>query len=130
MSDTEKVRAFYEGRVGDFAEPRMRIGGDGPLHSLVGPEDCEPVPAAVFEAVGFYFVNVLEQDNGSVFVFRADAGGVFTYGVLATTDGSSSHLEVYARDGTLLAAGIPDWKAGTIAWKEQDKVRRHAAMWG
>jgi len=125
----EAIRAFYASRVGDFAEPRMRIGG-GPLHSIAGPDDCEPVPSAVFEAVGFYFVNVLEQDNGSVFVFRSEGGGQFTYGVLATTDGSSSHLEVYAQDGAFLAAGIPDWTAGTISWKDREQVRRHAAMWG
>jgi hypothetical protein len=127
----EIVRTFYEGRVGDFAEPRMRIGRSGGfLHSIEGPEECEAVPTAVFEAVGFYFVNVLEQDNGSVFVFRAEGSGVFNYGVLATTDGSSSHLEVYARDGVLVAAGIPDWKAGKITWRDRDEVRRHAAMWG
>jgi hypothetical protein len=130
MADaSEGVRAFYESRVDDFAEPRLRIGG-GPLHSIAGPDDCEPVPASVFEAVGFYFVNVLEQDNGSAFVFWAEGGGAFTYGVLATTDGSSSHLEVYARDGVLLAAGIPDWMAGKITWRGRDEVRRHAAMWG
>jgi hypothetical protein len=131
MSDvTEAIRAFYESRIGDFAEPRIRIGGGSPLQCLVGPDDCEPVPPAVFEAVGFYFVNVLEQDNGSVFVFRSEGGGRFTYGVLATTNGSSSHLEVYAQDGTFLVAGIPDWTAGAISWKDREQVRRHAAMWG
>jgi hypothetical protein len=124
------VRAFYESRVGDFDEPHLRIGGAGPLHLLRGPDDCEPVPASVFEAVGFYVVNVQEQDNGSVHVFHADAGGVLTYGVMATTDGSDCHLEVYGRDGALLAAGIPDRLAGTVEWRDRAAVRRHAAMWG
>lgn len=130
MTDIEReVREFYEGRTGDFAEPRMRIGWNVPLQSLVGPDDCEAVPAAVFEAVGFYFVNVLEQDNGSVHVFKAQVGDVFTYGVLATTDGSDCHLEVYSQDGALLAAGIPDCLAETIDWRDRDAVRRHSAMW-
>ncbi|QJX00289.1 hypothetical protein [Frigoriglobus tundricola] len=130
MADDVAVRDFYEGRVSDFGEPRMRIGGGRPLENITGPDDCEAVPAEVFEAVGFYFVNVLEQDNGNVYVFRADARGTFTYGVVATTDGSHCHLEVYARDGALLAAGVPDHLAGTIEWLDRDAVRRRAAMWG
>lgn len=130
MTDREtRVRLFYDRRAGDFADPRRRIGRNLPLQSLVGPDDCEPVPPAVFEAVGFYFVNVLEQDNGSVYVFYAQAGDEFTYGVLATTDGSDCHLEVFARDGALIAAGIPDSLAETIDWRDRDAVRRHSSMW-
>ena len=134
MSDAasvpEPVRSFYESRVVDFSEPHLSIGGAGPLELLRGPNDCEPVPPSVFEACGFYFVNVLEQDNGNVYVFRADVDGRLTYGVLATTDGSDCHLEVYAGDGALLGAGVVDVGDGTIAWQSRDKVRRHAAMWG
>lgn len=130
MADVAAVKAFYESRVGDFGEAHARIGAGGPLAVIRGPDDCEAVPAAVFEAVGFYFVNVLEQDNGSVYVFRADVAALQTYGVLATTDGSASHLEVYAADGELLAAGIPDVLAHTTEWRDRDAVRRHAAMWG
>jgi hypothetical protein len=123
------VRWFYEDRVRDLSEPGA-IGGAGPLRLIRGPDECEQVPAAFFEAVGFYDVNVVEQDNGGMYLFRADAGGVPTYGVLATTDGSDSHLEVYGAAGELLAAGILDSLAHTIAWADRDAVRRHAAMWG
>jgi hypothetical protein len=133
MSDVgavpEPVRAFYQLRVADFRDPHRRIN-DGPLELIRGPDDCEPVPAGVFEACGFYFVNVLEQDNGGVYVFQAEIGGRRTYGVLATTDGSASHLEAYDGEGKLLGAAVVDVLAGTIAWQERGRVRRHAATWG
>jgi hypothetical protein len=125
----EPARSFYQSRVADFRDPFTKIN-TGPLELIRGPEDCEAVPAGVFEACGFYFVNVLEQDNGSVYVFQADIGGRRTYGVLATTDGSDSHLEAYDGDGKLLGAAVVDTLDGTIDWQDRDRVRRHAAMWG
>jgi hypothetical protein len=125
----ESMRSFYQARVADFRDPHRRINL-GPLELIRGPDDCERVPSAVFEACGFYFVNVLEQDNGSVIVFQADIGGRRTYGVLSTTDGSDSHLETYAADGQLLGAAVVDTLAGTIAWQDRNRVRWHSAMWG
>jgi hypothetical protein len=87
------VRRFYEARAGRFGEPYRHIG-DG--------KEFAALPPAVLEACGFYFLNVLGRDNGSVCAFQADAAGVPTFGVLATSDGGDAHLEVYGAGGELL----------------------------
>src|SRR2546421_4927013 len=118
----EKVRRFYEARAASFAEPYRVIGAGMELDQLPQPDDYVEVPPAVLEACGFYFLNVLQRDNGSVYVFRADAGGTATFGVLASSDGSDRALEVYGAAGALLGAALVD--RGAVAWQDRAAVRR------
>lgn len=78
------------------------------LEQLPAPDDFDPIPPGVLEACGYYYFNVMLRDNGSVYVFRADADGTPVYGVLTTSDGGDYWLEVYATDGDLLCAARMD----------------------
>src|SRR5215813_11616326 len=104
----DNVRQFFEARADHYTEPYRHIGAGSEFAELPRPGEYVAVPAAVLEACGFYFLNVLKRDNGSVYVFQADANGTPTFGVLATTDGSDAHLEVYGAGGELLGAALVD----------------------
>lgn len=118
----ESVRLFFEARASALAEPGDVLRPRGEIRKLREPDDLEAVPGSVLEACGFYFLNVQEQDNGRVYVFRADAAGVPTFGVIATSDGTDRWLEVYGTDGALLGAGRMD--SGFILWQDRDVVRQ------
>jgi hypothetical protein len=117
----EPVRRFYEARARSFSEPYQVIGVGMEMDQLPQPDDYVEVPSSVLEACGFYFLNVLQRDNGSVYVFRADANGTPTLGVLATSDGSDRALEVYGSTGELLGAALVEH--GAVAWQERAAVR-------
>jgi hypothetical protein len=127
----DNVRRFYEARVDRFGEPYRHISSRGTeFIELPLPEDYVATPPPVLEACGFYFINVLQRDNGSIYVFQADADGTPTFGVLATSDGSDAYLEVYGVDGELFGAAILDRLALTVEWTELDTVRRRAGIEG
>src|SRR5258706_1985850 len=101
MSDVSSVsiRLFYERRAELYSEPYRHIGVGKAFQELPTPDGYVAVPSSVLEACGFYFLNVLKRDNGSVYVFQADADGTPTFGVLATSDGSDCHLEGHGTGG-------------------------------
>jgi hypothetical protein len=78
-------------------------------------------------ALTFYFLNVLKRDNGSVYVFQADADGTPAFGVLATSD---AHLEVYGAGGELLGAALVGRSRPTVTWADRAAVRRRAGIEG
>lgn len=94
------------------------------------PDAYVAAPSPVLEACGFYFLNVLQRDNGSVYVFQADADGTATFGVLATTDGSNAHLEVYGAAGDLIGSALIDRSGPSVDWADRDAVRRRAGIEG
>lgn len=118
----ESVRKFYESRAASFAEPYRVIGVGMELDEIPQPDDYVEVPPALLEACGFYFLNVLQRDNGSVYTFRADADGTPTFGVLATSDGGDRALELYGVSGELLGAALMD--RGAVVWRDRAAVRR------
>jgi hypothetical protein len=119
----ENVRRFFEDRAEALTGDVWRVIGQGmELEELPAPDDFDPLPASVLEACGYYYFNVMRRDNGSVYVFRADAGGTPVYGVLTTSDGGDYWLEVYAADGALLGAARMD--SGFILWRDREEVRR------
>jgi hypothetical protein len=118
------VGAFYQSMADALVirDPLRIIDVEPGIHSLRWPDEYEPVPPAVLEACGFYWLNRQESDNGNVYLFRADANGTPTYGVLGTSDGSDRWLEVYGLDGTLLGAARLD--SGVMLWGDREVVRR------
>jgi hypothetical protein len=124
------VRRFYEARADRFGEPHRHIGDGKEFAALPRPDEYVPAPPAVLEACGFYFLNVLGRDNGSVYAFQADAAGTPTFGVLATSDGSDAHLEVYGAGGELLGAALVDRSVPALTWVEREAVRRRAGVEG
>ncbi len=80
----QSVRQFFEARVDRFGEPYHHISSSPQAEfvKLPLPEEYVATPPPVLEACGFYFLNVLERDNGGVYVFQADADGTPTFGVL------------------------------------------------
>jgi len=125
-----RVRQFYATRVGRYSEPYRHVGEGHDFSALPQPDQYVAVPTAVLEACGFYFLNVLQRDNGSVYVFQADADGTPTFGVLATSDGSDAHLEVYGMSGELMGAALIDRSQPALVWAEQAAVRRRAGIEG
>jgi hypothetical protein len=69
----DHVRRFYDARTDRFGEPYRHVGDGKEFAALPRPDAYVAVPPAVLEACGFYFLNVLKRDNGSVYVFQADA---------------------------------------------------------
>lgn len=126
----ESVRRFFEARAACFGEPHRHIGEGKEFAELPRPDEYVPVPAVVLEACGFYFLNVLQRDNGSVYVFQADADGTPAFGVVATSDGSDAHLEVYGMAGELLGAALLDRLAPSVAWADVGAVRGRAGIDG
>ncbi len=126
----ENVRRFFEARVDRYTEPYRHIGDGKEFAELPRPDEYVAAPPPVLEACGFYFLNVLKRDNGSVYVFQADADGTPTFGVLATSDGSDAHLEVYGAGGDLFGAALVDRSQPAVTWAEQDAVRRRAGIEG
>src|SRR4051812_18863672 len=104
----DDVRRYFEARADRFTEPYRHIGDGKEFAALPRPGEYVAAPPAVLEACGFYFLNVLKRDNGSVYVFQADAGGMPAFGVLATTDGADAYLEVYGAGGQPLGAAVVD----------------------
>jgi hypothetical protein len=127
---SDHVRLFFESRADRFGEPYRHIGDGKEFAPLPRPDAYVPVPPGVLEACGFYFLNVLKRDNGSVYVFQADAAGTPVFGVLATTDGSDAHLEVYGVGGELRGAALVDRSRPAVAWADRDAVRRRAGIDG
>lgn len=127
---TDEVRRFYDARAVCFGEPYRHIGDGKEFAELPRPDEYVAVPPTVLEACGFYFLNVLKRDNGSVYAFQADAAGVPTFGVLATSDGSDAHLEVYGPGGELLGAALVDRSGPAVAWADVTVVRRRAGIEG
>jgi hypothetical protein len=127
---TNNVRRFFEARADRYAEPYRHIGGGKEFAELPRPDEYVAAPPAVLEACGFYFLNVLKRDNGSVYVFQADAAGTPAFGVLATSDGSDAHLEVYGAAGELIGAALVDRSRSAVVWSERDAVRRRAGIEG
>jgi len=125
-----RVREFYATRIDRYSEPYRHIGMGHEFGALPQPDQYVVVPTTVLEACGFYFLNVLQRDNGSVYVFQADADGTPTFGVLATSDGSDAHLEVYGMAGDLIGAALIDRSQPALAWAEQAAVRRRAGIEG
>jgi hypothetical protein len=118
----ENVRQFFEARADALTGDVWRVIGEGlELEQLPAPDDFDPLPPAVLEACGYYVMNVERRDNGSVRVFRADAGGTWVYGVLTTSDGGDYWLEVYGADGGLL--GAARMGSGLILWRDREAVR-------
>lgn len=126
----EHVRPIYEARAACFGEPYRHIGDGKEFAELPRPGEYVATPPAVLEACGFYFLNVLKRDNGSVYAFEADADGTPTYGVLATSDGSDAHLEVFGASGLLLGAALIDRTGPTIGWADQPAIRWRAGIDG
>jgi hypothetical protein len=126
----DNVRRFYEVRVDRYSEPYRHIGDGKEFAELPRPAEYVAAPAAVLEACGFYFLNVLRRDNGSVYVFQADANGTPTFGVLATSDGSDAHLEVYEERGEFFGAALIDRSRPAITWTDRAAVRRRAGIEG
>jgi hypothetical protein len=119
----ENVRRFFEARADALTGDVWRVIGEGTeLEQLPAPDDFDPLPAAVLEACGYYYFNVMRRDNGSVHVFRADADGTPVYGILTTSDGGDSWLEVYGSGGDLLGSARMD--SGFILWRDREAVRR------
>lgn len=118
----DDVRRFFEALAGSFSEPYRVIGDGKQLERLPLPDEFVEVPPSVLEACGFYFLNVLQRDNGSVYVFTADVDGMSVFGVLATSDGPDRALEVYGSSGELLGAGLVD--SGMVSWRNLDALRR------
>jgi hypothetical protein len=127
---SDSVRRFYDSRAACFGEPFRHIGDGKEFAELPRPDEYVTAPSAVLEACGFYFLNVLKRDNGSVYVFQADAAGTPTFGVLATSDGSDAHLEVYGAGGELLGAALIDRSGPAVTWADRDAVRRRAGIEG
>src|SRR5262245_35991870 len=124
------VRRFFEERAASCSEPYRHIGDGKEFAKLPRPDEYVATPPAVLEACGFYFLNVLQRDNGSVYVFQADANGTPTFGVLATTDGSDAHLEVYGADGEPLGAALVDRAGPSVTWADPATVRGRAGING
>jgi hypothetical protein len=119
----QNVRRFFEARADALSGDVWGVIGDGmELEQLPAPDDFDPLPAAVLEACGYYYFNVMRRDNGSVHVFRTDADGTAIYGILTTSDGGDSWLEVYGSGGDLLGAARMD--SGFILWRDREAVRR------
>jgi len=117
---SENVRRFYEARADLLTgDVRKVIGKE--LEELPAPDDFDSPPTEVLEACGYYYFHVMRRDNGSVHVFRADADGTPTYGVLTTSDGGDYWLEIYGTDGKLLGAARMD--SGFILWRDREAVR-------
>jgi hypothetical protein len=123
IQSSENVRNFFEARAEALTGDVWRVIGEGmELEQLPAPDDFDPLPPAVLEACEYYYLNVERRDNGSVYVFRADAGGTPVYEVLTTSDGGDCWLEVYGTDGGLLDAARMD--SGFILWRDREAVRR------
>lgn len=127
---SDSVRRFFEARADHYSEPYRYIGAGKAFAELPRPDEFVAAPPAVLEACGFYFLNVLKRDNGSVYVFQADAAGTPTFGVLATSDGSDAHLEVYGTGGDLLGAALIDRARPAVTWADRAAVRRRAGIEG
>jgi hypothetical protein len=127
---SDNIRKFYERRADLYSEPYRHIGVGKEFGELPTPEYYVAVPSSVLEACGFYFLNVLKRDNGSVYVFQAEADGTPTFGVLATSDGSDCHLEVYGTGGELLGAAQIDRSRSLVHWMDRDFVRHRAGIEG
>lgn len=130
MSVSSDVHRFFDARAACFGEPHRHIGGGKEFDALPRPDEYVAVPPAVLEACGFYFLNVLRRDNGSVYVFQVNAEGTPTFGVLATSDGSDAHLEVYGAGGEPLGAALVDRSGPTLVWADQVVVRGRAGIDG
>ena len=63
-------------------------------------------------------------------VWRRWRGVSITFGVLAATDGSATHLEVYGAGGEWLDAALIDTLAPSLTWAERDAVRGSAGIDG
>ena len=126
----DKVREFFDVRADRYSEPYRHIGYGKEFAELPRPDEYVAAPPAVLEACGFYFLNVLKRDNGSVYVFQADADGTPTFAVLATSDGSDAHLEVYGAGGELLGAALIDRSRPAVNWADRAAVRRRAGIEG
>jgi hypothetical protein len=130
VTTPDAVRRFFESRASCYAEPYRHIGDGKEFAALPRPDGYVASPPAVLEACGFYFLNVLKRDNGSVYVFQADVSGTPTFGVLATSDGSDAHLEVYGAGGELLGAALIDRSRPAVEWADQAAVRHRAGIEG
>lgn len=126
----ENVLRFYVERADRFEDPFQNLGAAQEFFRLPSPEGFVEVPGPVLEAVGYYSLNVMQRDLGGVFLFRANAYGTMTFGVLATSDGDEAHLEVYGVGGQLLGAALlggPGLPRSVVTWVDRPKVRRRAA---
>src|SRR5262249_25945948 len=126
----DHIRQYYEARADRFAEPYRHIGEGKEFQELPSPEGYVAAPASVLEACGFYFLNVLKRDFGSVYVFQANADGTETFGILATTDGDDAYLEVYGAQGEALGAALLGRSQRRVDWTEVGTVRRRAGIEG
>lgn len=118
----DSVRRYFEARAAALTGDVWRLVGPGnELDELPAPA-YGPAPAGVREACGYYDLNVVQRDNGSLYVFRANADGTPVFGVLTTSDGGDYWLELYGADGALLGAARMD--SGFILWRDRDAVRR------
>jgi hypothetical protein len=129
-TSVEAVRNFFAARAGYFSEPYRHIGEGKEFDKLPRPDEYVAVPPPALEACGFYFLNVLQRDNGSVYVFQAVIDGTATFGVLATSDGRDAQLEVYGANGELLGAALIDRAVPEVTWAERQVVRGRAGIDG
>jgi hypothetical protein len=61
----ENVRRYFEARADALTGDVRRVLGEGrELEQLPAPDDFDPLPAAVLEACGYYYVNVEQRDAG------------------------------------------------------------------
>jgi len=126
----DNVRRFFEARADWYREPYRHIGYGKEFAEIPRPDEYVAAPPPVLEACGFYFLNVLKRDTGSVYVFQADADGKPTFGVLATSDGSDAQLEEYGAGGELLGAALIERSRPAVTWADQAAVRRRAGIEG
>jgi hypothetical protein len=127
---SDNVRRYYEAQAHCFGEPHRYIGDGRDLSKVPRPDEYVAAPPSVLEACGFYFLNVLQRDNGSVYVFQADAEGTPTFGVLATSDGRDAYLEVYGEGGESMGAAHIDRSVPSLEWLDVQTVRYRAGIQG
>jgi hypothetical protein len=121
-----QLRQFYREAASAAQAPNLTMGQSWPLAhcalpSLRQPEHRAGLPAALLEAHDFYVQQIAAQDLGSVHGVTLRVGEQMTFAIAVTTDGDDGWLEIYARDGTLLAAGRS--YLDQVLWAERDEVR-------
>lgn len=118
---TQELHDYWLERYRDYLEDRepdsYEIWSEGALNT----EQLKEAPESVFAAFSFYNENVMQQDWGSVKVYKLEIEEQLLYAVHTITDGDDGWLEVYDEKGNLLGAARRYIEL--LAWGEVEAIR-------
>lgn len=119
---TQQLHDYWLERYRDYLEHRQPDSYGIWQDCALKPEQWQEAPESVIAAFDFYNENVMQQDWGSVRIYKLEVEEQRIYVVHTVTDGDDGWLEVYDEKGNLLGAARRYIEL--LAWGEVEAIRK------